>query len=163
MVSVKKNHQHNKSKKLIEIILFMANQQFVQNKKQNLYLVGGFNGKKTPGGKSSKRVYDFGSLPGAPTRGGAAVFNHLAMSQGCSVETVRPWEPFFSPKGWFKWWCFFKSKKMQKSDNEIEYVFTYIYIYVNISTHTPGQQSFTNHLQTKGTWPPGFPPTPLEN
>ena len=45
---------------------------------------------------TSKRVYDFGSLPGAPTRGGAAVFNHL---EGFSEETVRPWEPFFFLKG----------------------------------------------------------------
>lgn len=83
---------------------------------------------------TSKRVYDFSSLPGAPTRGGAAVFNHLAIfgmlrGNGPTMGT------FFLPKGWFKWWCFLKSK-MQKSDNEIEYIYIYIYMRKYIYTYT---------------------------
>ena len=70
----------------------------------------------------------FWSLPGAPTRGGAAVSNHLAIF-GMFGGDCPTMGTFFLPKGWFKWWCFLKSK-MQKSESEIEYIYIYIYIYI---------------------------------
>ena len=48
-------------------------------KKTTSVPIGGFNKYSSWREVTSKRVYDFGSLPGAPTRGGAAVFNHLAI------------------------------------------------------------------------------------